>query len=121
VLAAHGPVRWFRPGSGWPTAAHLGVAGAEGLRCVLGSAVGIAGAGAGTAGTPARLALVARRGAIVVLHEGPARPAVAGTVDALLARTARRGLTAVTVSDLVAGISDSSKRPRGATGEDVGP
>lgn len=122
TLAAHGPVRWFRPGSGWPTAEHLAVAEADGLRGVLGGAVAIGGAGAGTARTPARLDVVVRRGAILVLHEGtPARRAVAATVDALLTRTARRGLAAVTLTDLVRNSSDSSKRPRGATGEDVGP
>ena len=100
TLEAHAPVRWFRPGSGWPTAEHLAIAEAEGLRAVLGSAVAVAGAGAGTAGTPRWLDAVVRRGAVVVLHEGPGREAVAGTVDALLARTSRRGLAAVTLSEL---------------------
>jgi peptidoglycan/xylan/chitin deacetylase (PgdA/CDA1 family) len=119
TLAAHGPVRWFRPGSGWPTAEHLAVAEADGLRCVLGSAVAIAGAGAGTARTPARLDVLIRRGAVLVLHEGtPARCAVAVTVDALLTRTSRRELAATTLSELV---SDSSERPSGPTDEDVGP
>lgn len=125
TLAEHGPVRWFRPGSGWPTAEHLAVAEADGLRCALGSAVAIAGAGAGTARTPARLDVLLRRGAVLVLHEGtPARRAVAATVDALLTRTSRRGLAATTLSQLVAGapdVSDSSELPRGPTGEDVGP
>jgi peptidoglycan-N-acetylglucosamine deacetylase len=125
TLAAHGPVRWFRPGSGWPTAGHLAVAEADGLRCVLGSAVAIGGAGAGTPRTPARLDVLMCRGAILVLHEGtPARRAVAATVDALLTRTSRRGLAATTLSRLVAGgpdVSDSSKRPRGAADENGGP
>lgn len=119
TLTAHGPVRWFRPGSGWPTAEHLAVAESDGLRCVLGSAVAIAGAGAGTARTARLLDLVVGRGAVLVLHEGtPARRAVTATVDALLTRTSRRGLAATTLSELV---SDSSKRPRGPTDEDVGP
>lgn len=100
VLAAHGPVRWFRPGSGWPTRGHVRVAEDEGLRCVLGSAVAIAGSGAGTATTAAWLDPVVRRGTVLVLHEGPHRAGVARTVDGLLARTARRGLSAVTLSEL---------------------
>ncbi|MFC5142995.1 polysaccharide deacetylase family protein [Actinomycetospora rhizophila] len=100
VLEAHGPVRWFRPGSGWPTAAHLAVAEAAGLRCVLGSAVAVTGSGAGSAGTPRALGAVVHRGAVVVLHEGPGREAVPATVDALLARTARRGLGAVALTEL---------------------
>ncbi|PVZ05393.1 polysaccharide deacetylase family protein [Actinomycetospora cinnamomea] len=101
VLTAHGPVRWFRPGSGWPTEAHLAVAEQVGLRCVLGSAAAIDGSGAGGPRSARLLDLVVRRGTIVVLHEGtPGRRAVAATVDALLARTARRGLAAVTLSEL---------------------
>lgn len=103
ALEEYGPVRWFRPGSGWPTAPHLAVAEDEGLRCALGSAVAVAGAGAGTASTPRWLDAVVRRGAVLVLHEGHGREAVATTVDALLARTSRRGLAAVTLSALAPG------------------
>ena len=99
VLGPHGPVRWFRPGSGWPTPGHVTVAEEEGLRCVLGSAVAISGAGAGTPRTARRLCRVVRRGTVVVLHEGPHRAAVTHTVDELLKRTARRGLSAVTLSE----------------------
>lgn len=100
VLEAHGPVRWFRPGSGWPTDRHLDVVERVGLRCALGSAVAIAGAGAGAPGTARRLDAVVRRGAVVVLHEGPGRAAVAATLDGLLGRTGARGLTAVTLTEL---------------------
>ena len=100
VLEPHGAVRWFRPGSGWPTPGHLAVAGEEGLRCALGSAVAIRGAGAGTAGTARRLGRGVRRGPVVVVHEGPHRAGVADTVDELLGRTARRGLFAVTLSEV---------------------
>lgn len=100
LLSGHGPVRWFRPGSGWPTPGHVAVAEGEGLRCVLGSAVAIAGSGAGTATTAAWLDPVVRRGTVAVLHEGAHRVGVADTVDGLLTRTARRGLSAVTLSAL---------------------
>jgi peptidoglycan-N-acetylglucosamine deacetylase len=100
TLERHAPVHWFRPGSGWPTARHLAVTEEAGLRCALGSAVAIRGAGAGTAGTARSLDAVIARGGVVVLHEGPGRAAVPATVDALLARTAARGLAAVTLSEL---------------------
>lgn len=100
LLGIHGAVRWFRPGSGWPTPGHLAVAEAEGLRGVLGTAVAVAGSGAGTATTAAWLGPVVRRGTVAVLHEGPQRAGVAATVDGLLERTARRGLSAVTLSAL---------------------
>lgn len=103
VLEEHGLVRWFRPGSGWPTARHLDVTEAAGLRCALGSAVAISGAGAGTAGTARSLDAVIARGGVLVLHEGPGRAAVPATLDALLARTAARGLDAVTLSTLADG------------------
>ena len=99
VLESHGTVRWFRPGSGWPTQRHVAIAEEEGLRCVLGSAVAISGAGAGTARTARWLSRVVRAGSVVVLHEGPHRVGVTGTVDELLERTARRGLSAVTLSE----------------------
>ena len=66
---------------------------------MLGSAVAVSGAGAGTARTARRLSRVVRRGSVVVLHEGPDRAGVTGTVDELLERTARRGLSAVTLSE----------------------
>ncbi|MEJ2871941.1 polysaccharide deacetylase family protein [Actinomycetospora sp. OC33-EN08] len=100
VLRAHGPVRWFRPGSGWPTPRHLAIAEQEGLRCVLGTVVAISGSGAGTATTARWLDPLVRRGTVVVLHEGPQRSRVPDTVDGLLERTARRGLTAVGLSEL---------------------
>lgn len=100
VLEEHGPVRWFRPGSGWPTARHLAISEDAGLRCALGTAVAIRGAGAGAAGTARSLDAVIRRGGVLVLHEGPGRAAVPATLDALLDRTSRRGLAAVTLSTL---------------------
>ena len=103
TLEGYGTVRWFRPGSGWPSAPHVAIAEECGLRCALGSAVAVAGSGAGTAGTAAWLDAVVGRGAVLVLHEGPGRGGVAATAEDLLTRTSRRGLAAVTLSQLVDG------------------
>jgi len=100
LLAPHGPVRWFRPGSGVFTPRMLRSAAEQNLQAVLGTLV------AGNRGLPSdeRIARSLlphiRPGSILVLHEGtPQRQGVVQTTDELLA--ALDGLTAVTVSDLV--------------------
>ncbi|WP_433292827.1 polysaccharide deacetylase family protein [Actinoplanes sp. CA-030573] len=100
LLAPHGPVRWFRPGSGVFTPRMLRSASEQGLRAVLGTLV------AGNRGGPAderiapSLASGVRPGSILVLHEGtPERAGVVRTTDELLG--ALGGLRAVTVSALV--------------------
>ena len=100
LLAPHGPVRWFRPGSGVFTPRMLRSAAERNLQAVLGTLV------AGNRGLPsddriARSLLPGLRpGSILVLHEGtPERQGVVQTTDELL--SALDGLTAVTVSDLV--------------------
>ena len=100
LLAPHGPVRWFRPGSGVFTPRMLRSAAEQDLRAVLGTLV------AGNRGLPSdeRIARSLlphlRPGSILVLHEGsPRRQGVVQTTDELL--SALTGLIAVTVSDLV--------------------
>ena len=100
LLTPHGPVRWFRPGSGVFTPRMLRSAAEQHLRAVLGTLV------AGNRGLPSddRIARSLlphlRPGSILVLHEGtPQRRGVVQTTDELL--SALDGLTAVTVSDLV--------------------
>jgi peptidoglycan/xylan/chitin deacetylase (PgdA/CDA1 family) len=102
LLAPYGPVKWFRPGSGVFTPRMLRSAAEQDLRAVLGTLV------AGNRGGPADariapgLATGVRPGSIVVLHEGtPQRSGVVQTTDELLGTLAGRGLSAVTVSDLV--------------------
>jgi len=100
LLTPHGPVRWFRPGSGVFTPRMLRSAAEQHLRAVLGTLV------AANRGLPSddRIARSLlphlRPGSILVLHEGTARrQGVVRTTDELL--SASTGLTAVTVSDLV--------------------
>jgi peptidoglycan-N-acetylglucosamine deacetylase len=102
LLAPFGPVTWFRPGSGVFTPRMLRSAAEQDLRAVLGTLV------AGNRGGPADariardLAVGIRSGSIVVLHEGtPQRRGVVETTDELLETLSGRGLSAVTVSDLV--------------------
>jgi len=103
LLAAHGPVRFFRPGSGWFTPNMLRSGARLGYRCALGSP----GLAVSRYPDPRSLGdrLAARCGAgdVVVLHEGlPARAAVADVADALLAGLTLRGLAATTLTRLAA-------------------
>ena len=107
ILSLYGEPRWFRPGSGWFTTRMLRTAARQGLKCALGTVVGLRASGAGDALSAARLAKMTRPGTIVVLHEGQTpRTGVSTTVDDLLNRLAQKGLRAVTLTDLVA-----SRRP----------
>ncbi|GAB2617787.1 polysaccharide deacetylase family sporulation protein PdaB [Paractinoplanes abujensis] len=104
LLAAYGPVRWFRPGSGFYKPRMLRAAAGQNLRAVLGTVVAANTGGPGDAAIAGGLATSVRKGSIVVLHEGTEkRRGVVATTDELLTALAGRGLTAVTVSELVAG------------------
>jgi peptidoglycan/xylan/chitin deacetylase (PgdA/CDA1 family) len=103
LLAPYGQVRWCRPGSGWFTPRMLRSAAEEDLRIVLGTVVAMHNGGPGDAGIARSLLGAIRPGSIVVLHEGAdARRGVVATTDRVLAELGRRGLAAVTVSELVA-------------------
>ncbi|HEY0001025.1 MAG TPA: polysaccharide deacetylase family protein [Actinoplanes sp.] len=100
LLAPYGPVRWFRPGSGWFTPRMLRTAAGQQLRAVLGTLVAANDGGPGDQRIAPRLAANVRPGSIVVLHEGtPRRAGVVSTTDDLL--TALPGLASVTVSALL--------------------
>jgi peptidoglycan-N-acetylglucosamine deacetylase len=103
LLAPYGTVRWFRPGSGWFTPRMLSSAAEHGLRLALGTAVATHDGGPGDRAIARRLLTGVRPGSILVLHEGTdRRHGVAATTDAVLTGLAGRGLSAVTVSELVA-------------------
>jgi peptidoglycan/xylan/chitin deacetylase (PgdA/CDA1 family) len=103
LLAPYGKICWFRPGSGWLTPRMLRTAAQQGLRCVLGNVVVRHDGGAGDGRIPRHLLGRIRPGSIAVLHEGtPDRRGVVSATDQVLAELRRRGLAAVTISDLVA-------------------
>ncbi|GAA0559796.1 hypothetical protein GCM10010172_48620 [Paractinoplanes ferrugineus] len=103
LLTPYGPVKWFRPGSGVFTPRMLRSAAEQHLHAVLGTLVAANRGGPADARIAGELAAGIRPGSIVVLHEGtPARGGVAETTDELLATMSRRGLSAVTVSELTA-------------------
>lgn len=103
LLGRYGPVRWVRPGSGWFTPRMLRTAAEHDLRMVLGTVVAMHAGVPGDEHITPRLLSDIRPGSIAVLHEGmPKRRGVIATTDELLATLKRDGLTAVTVSELVA-------------------
>lgn len=102
LLAPYGPVRWFRPGSGWFTPRMLRSAARQNLRAVLGTLVAAHDGGPGDGRIAAGLLAGIRPGSIVVLHEGtPQRRGVVPTTDELLTALADSGPAAVTVSELL--------------------
>jgi peptidoglycan-N-acetylglucosamine deacetylase len=104
LLTRYGPVRFWRPGSGWFTPSMLRSAAELDYRCALGSAGLIASRYPSPEALAARLARRCRPGAVIVLHEGPTgRDGVVPVVDQLLRELGRRGLSAVTLSELAGG------------------
>jgi len=103
LLSAHGPVHFFRPGSGWFRPRMLRSGARLKYRCALGSIGLIASSYPQPAALAARLARRCRPGSIIVLHEGTSdRVGVVEVTDRLLRALDLVGLRAVTLSDLAA-------------------
>lgn len=119
LLAPWGRPRWFRPASGWIRPEQLRAVGRHGLRCVLGSIALVRNPVAAPRVAAWLLALRARPGAVVVLHEGlTERAPVAECVDRLLPLLDARGYTAVSLSELTAaGTVDAAGRDGVAGGK----
>jgi peptidoglycan-N-acetylglucosamine deacetylase len=101
LLRAHGPVAFFRPGSGWFTPRMLRSGARLSYLCALGSVGLVASRYPEPAAVAARLARRSRPGSIIVLHEGTSdRAGVVEVTDRLLRALTRRGLRAVTLSEL---------------------
>lgn len=104
LLTPYGLVRWFRPGSGWFTPRMLRSAAEQDLHAVLGTLVAANDGGPRDSGIARTLLAGIRPGSVVVLHEGTSRRrGVVQTTEELLAGLAGRGLSAVTISELVSG------------------
>jgi peptidoglycan/xylan/chitin deacetylase (PgdA/CDA1 family) len=103
LLRGYGPVRYFRPGSGWFSPRMLRSGARAGYRCALGSPDLVAQRYRDPAALAARLARRCRPGAIIVLHEGTSeRAAVVEVTDRLLSALALKGLRAGTLAEVSA-------------------
>lgn len=101
MLRPHGPVRFFRPGSGWLSPAMLREGADQGYLCAMGSPLLIATEYPDPARLGRQFAHRSHQGAVVVLHEGTeARSGVAEMADVMLGHLARRGYRAVTLTEL---------------------
>jgi peptidoglycan/xylan/chitin deacetylase (PgdA/CDA1 family) len=101
LLSPHGPVRFFRPGSGWLSPAVLREGAERGYRCAMGSPLLIATEYPDPAALGRRLAQRSHEGAVVILHEGTeARSGVTETASVMLEQLASRGYRAVSLTEL---------------------
>ena len=104
MLERDGPVRWFRPGSGWFSPRMLRSARGLGLRCALGTVVVDHARSPDARRLERRLIRRVQAGSLVVLHEGqPERQGVIGSTDTVLTVLHRRGLRALSLSRAVHG------------------
>jgi peptidoglycan/xylan/chitin deacetylase (PgdA/CDA1 family) len=103
------PLRWFRPGGGWPTPRMLRWAERRGYRTVLGSIWPCDGLPIPLLPSEARLALqetfverYAHPGGIIVLHDTPAaNPLTRATLQAVVPKLREEGYSFVTLSALL--------------------
>lgn len=103
LLRVHGPVNFFRPGSGWFSPRMLRSGSRLRYRCALGSLGLVAARYPRPAALAARIARRCRPGSIVVLHEGSGdRLGVVEVTARLLPALRQAGLRPVTLSTLAA-------------------
>jgi peptidoglycan/xylan/chitin deacetylase (PgdA/CDA1 family) len=108
VLSRFGDVQWVRPGSGWYDDAMLSVIEKHGYRCALGSVYPYDSAIPSAAFSVHHVLRKASSGSVIVLHDGGARGMrTLAALERILPDLRRRGLRAVTLSELVA--ADSSR------------
>lgn len=101
VLAPYGPVRWFRPGSGWYSRRMIDQIQRNGYRCALGSAFAFDCHIRSVWYVSRHILLNTRPGAVIVLHDGAANGHRTVTVlRHVLPVLQRRGYRGVTLSEL---------------------
>ncbi len=101
LLAAFGPVRWFRPGHGWFNRRMLAQIRAFGYRCVLASSYALEFLPVAALYAAMHILLTVRPGRVIVLHDGaPDRERTVAVLERLLPALKRRGYRVVTLSEL---------------------
>ena len=101
VLARFGPVRWFRPGSGWYSRRMLAQLRRHGYRCALGSVYAYDSHVRSARYVSWHILRHARPGSVVVLHDGnEGRRQTVEVLRRVLPELGRRGYRVVTLSEL---------------------
>jgi len=105
ALAAYGPVRWMRPGSGWYSRAMMDIIHLHQYRCALGSIYPFDATLPWPRFSVSYIRRNARPGAIVILHDGGARGLrTARVLRSILPELRAKGYRVVTLSDLVGAV-----------------
>ena len=101
LLSPFGPVRWFRPGSGWYSRRMLEQLGRHGYRCALGSAYAYDCHVRSARYASWHILLNARPGSVIILHDGrESRRRTVAVLRRVLPELGRRGYRVVTLSEL---------------------
>jgi peptidoglycan-N-acetylglucosamine deacetylase len=104
LLRPFGPVRWFRPGSGWYNQRMLDQIRPYNYRCVVGSLYPYDAQLSSTEFVTNYILGNAQRGAIIILHDGTAeRQKTVAVLRRIVPALASRGYRFVTLSELVSG------------------
>ncbi len=102
LLSRFGPVRWFRPGSGWYHRRMLEQIRCYGYRCALGSAYAYDSHIRSAWYVSRHILRHTRPGAVIILHDGCAsRWRTLDVLRQVLPELQRRGYQVVTLSELV--------------------
>jgi peptidoglycan/xylan/chitin deacetylase (PgdA/CDA1 family) len=101
LLAPFGPVRWFRPGSGWFNRRMLAQIRLQGYRCALGSAYAYDTHVRSARYVAGHVLRHVRPGAVIILHDGgESRRQTLAVLGRVLPELRRRGYRVATLSEL---------------------
>jgi len=103
VLAAFGPVRWFRPGHTWFNRRMLDQLHRHGYRCAMASAYAFEFLPISAPYAAQQILLTVRPGGVIILHDAAAdQDRTVAVLERILPALHRRGYRVVTVSKLAA-------------------
>jgi peptidoglycan/xylan/chitin deacetylase (PgdA/CDA1 family) len=122
LLAAFGPVRWFRPGHGWFNRRMLEQVHRQGYRCAMASAYALEFLPVSASYAARHILRNIRPGGIIVIHDGLAeRERTVLALERILPALRRRGYRIVTLSQLAAAEPAAAAERPGSRPMEAGP